>query len=98
MMAAQEMSASNDRMKTPGAKKKELPVPEWAQMVKDDEPSRQRGCALRKYSGISAALLTRGGLIAHMSPDERSPRHLRHLPRDYELAIRWLEPSFLKNH
>src|SRR4051812_32986969 len=26
---------------------------------------------------------------------ERSPRHLHHLPRDYELAIRWLRPSFL---
>src|ERR1700679_3416076 len=26
---------------------------------------------------------------------ERFPRHLRHLPRDYELAIRWLRPSFL---
>src|ERR1700709_375808 len=25
----------------------------------------------------------------------RLPRHLRHLPRDYELAIRWLRPSFL---
>src|SRR5665213_148067 len=25
----------------------------------------------------------------------RFPRHLRHLPRDYELAIRWLRPSFL---
>jgi hypothetical protein len=27
--------------------------------------------------------------------DERFPRHLWHLPRDYELAIRWLRPSFL---
>src|ERR1700686_5380897 len=27
--------------------------------------------------------------------NERSPRHLWHLPRDYELAIRWLRPSFL---
>src|SRR5882757_10739022 len=26
---------------------------------------------------------------------ERFPRHLWHLPRDYELAIRWLRPSFL---
>ena len=25
----------------------------------------------------------------------RVPRHLWHLPRDYELAIRWLRPSFL---
>src|SRR6059058_937416 len=31
----------------------------------------------------------------HGSPHERFPRHLRHLPRDYELAIRWLRPSFL---
>jgi hypothetical protein len=35
------MSASNDRMKTPWGKKQELPVPEWAQMVKDDEPTRR---------------------------------------------------------
>src|ERR1019366_5098481 len=28
-------------------------------------------------------------------PHERFPRHLWHLPRDYELAIRWLRPSFL---
>src|SRR5436305_15234490 len=55
----------------------------------------RNGCALRREIGISAALLTRGGLIAHMFRHERSPRHLRHLPRDYELAIRWLEPSFL---
>src|SRR5882672_3959336 len=27
--------------------------------------------------------------------DERFPRHLWHLPRDYSLAIRWLRPSFL---
>src|SRR5271168_2474267 len=27
---------------------------------------------------------------------ERFSRHLWHLPRDYELAIRWLRPSFLK--
>src|SRR4030081_3970717 len=26
---------------------------------------------------------------------ERFSRHLWHLPRDYELAIRWLRPSFL---
>src|SRR5258708_37194281 len=29
------------------------------------------------------------------SAHERLPRHLWHLPRDYELAIRWLRPSFL---
>lgn len=52
---------------------------------------------LRRQNGIFAALLTPGPFVAHMSPYERSPRHLRHLPRDYELAIRWLEPSFL-NH
>src|ERR1035441_674205 len=28
-------------------------------------------------------------------PYERFSRHLWHLPRDYELAIRWLRPSFL---
>src|SRR5947209_15260281 len=27
--------------------------------------------------------------------DERFPRHLQHLPRDYPLACRWLRPSFL---
>src|SRR5471030_1208581 len=27
--------------------------------------------------------------------NERFPRHLWHLPRDYSLAIRWLRPSFL---
>src|ERR1700729_2844966 len=31
----------------------------------------------------------------HGSGHARSPRHLWHLPRDYELAIRWLRPSFL---
>src|SRR3979490_532872 len=33
--------------------------------------------------------------VPHGVRDERFPRHLRHLPRDYELAIRWLRPSFL---
>src|SRR5260370_40877219 len=33
--------------------------------------------------------------LAHGIRHERSPRHLWHLPRDYELAIRWLRPSFL---
>src|SRR6267154_4066793 len=33
--------------------------------------------------------------LAHGSRHERFPRHLWHLPRDYELAIRWLRPSFL---
>src|ERR1700686_3806805 len=33
--------------------------------------------------------------LAHGSSHERFPRHLWHLPRDYELAIRWLRPSFL---
>src|ERR1700727_146065 len=31
----------------------------------------------------------------HGGGHARSPRHLWHLPRDYELAIRWLRPSFL---
>src|ERR1700716_2609925 len=31
----------------------------------------------------------------HGNLHERVPRHLWHLPRDYELAIRWLRPSFL---
>src|SRR3984957_16854800 len=31
----------------------------------------------------------------HGNGHARSPRHLWHLPRDYELAIRWLRPSFL---
>jgi hypothetical protein len=33
--------------------------------------------------------------LDHGDFHERSPRHLLHLPRDYELAIRWLRPSFL---
>ena len=33
--------------------------------------------------------------LAHGIFHERSSRHLWHLPRDYELAIRWLRPSFL---
>src|SRR3954470_9530048 len=51
--------------------------------------------SLRTQDGFFAAPLTQGPLVAHMFPHERSPRHLRYL-RDYELAIRWLEPSFLK--
>src|SRR6202022_3426400 len=33
--------------------------------------------------------------LAHGIRHERVPHHLWHLPRDYELAIRWLRPSFL---
>src|SRR5436305_5961254 len=40
--------------------------------------------------------LTRRPRLAHGGHDVRCPRHLWHLPRDYELAIRWLRPSFLK--
>src|SRR6202165_3162111 len=39
--------------------------------------------------------LTRSPPLAHGNCHERFPRHLWHLPRDYELAIRWLRPSFL---
>src|SRR6202051_1427784 len=39
--------------------------------------------------------LTQSPRLAHGVRHERFPRHLRHLPRDYELAIRWLRPSFL---
>src|SRR4030081_3387108 len=39
--------------------------------------------------------LTQSPRLAHGSPHERFSRHLWHLPRDYELAIRWLRPSFL---
>src|ERR1700687_4264777 len=39
--------------------------------------------------------LTQSPRLDHGSSHERSPRHLWHLPRDYELAIRWLRPSFL---
>src|ERR1700704_2139965 len=39
--------------------------------------------------------LTASPGLAHGVGDERFPRHLWHLPRDYELAIRWLRPSFL---
>ena len=55
------------------------------------------GRALGRENGFFAALLTRGPFVAHGGRHERPPRHLRHLPRDYELAIRWLEPSYLKN-
>src|SRR6202047_3683425 len=40
-------------------------------------------------------LLTPSPGLAHGNFHERFPRHLWHLPRDYELAIRWLRPSFL---
>src|SRR6202051_3358978 len=39
--------------------------------------------------------LTQSPKLPHGSAHERFPRHLWHLPRDYELAIRWLRPSFL---
>src|SRR5260370_29237141 len=39
--------------------------------------------------------LTQSPQLAHGVRHERFPRHLWHLPRDYELAIRWLRPSFL---
>src|ERR1700693_1619892 len=39
--------------------------------------------------------LTQSPKLPHGSRHERFPRHLWHLPRDYELAIRWLRPSFL---
>jgi hypothetical protein len=43
----------------------------------------------------SGLLLTGSPWLAHGIPDVRFPRLLWHLPRDYELAIRWLRPSFL---
>src|SRR6202045_1791402 len=49
---------------------------------------------LAAESGLCKALTPCPGL-AHGVSHERSPRHLLHLPRDYELAIRWLRPSFL---
>src|ERR1700693_4550121 len=54
---------------------------------------RRRGGLLAE-SGLCQALTRRPGL-AHGTRPERAPRHLWHLPRDYELAIRWLRPSFL---
>src|SRR6266404_4385295 len=59
-------------------------------MINHDGP---RG-ALAAESGHCKALTPCPGL-AHGGCHERSPRHLQHLPRDYELAIRWLRPSFL---
>src|SRR5687767_8272198 len=49
---------------------------------------------LAAESGLCKALTPSPGL-PHGSSHERPPRHLQHLPRDYELAIRWLRPSFL---
>src|SRR5436190_23501391 len=46
-------------------------------------------------TGFSRGYLTESPRLAHGGSHERSPRHLQHLPRDYELAIRWLRPSFL---
>src|SRR6201996_4621459 len=46
------------------------------------------------FSGAALPLDRFHGL-AHGNFHERFPRHLWHLPRDYELAIRWLRPSFL---
>src|SRR6476646_11505751 len=43
------------------------------------------------FSEALDAIPSAGPLCAHV----RVPRHLWHLPRDYELAIRWLRPSFL---
>src|ERR1700751_1964655 len=48
-------------------------------------------CPKSAFSGH----LTQSPQLAHGIGDERFPRHLWHLPRDYELAIRWLRPSFL---
>ena len=48
----------------------------------------------RCKSALWSSLTPSPGL-AHGAFHERSPRHLQHLPRDYELAIRWLRPSFL---
>src|SRR5215831_3439408 len=41
--------------------------------------------------------LTRRPPLPHCDLHERLPRHLLHLPRDYELAIRWLRPSFISH-
>src|SRR6185295_20008019 len=43
----------------------------------------------------AATALDAAAQAAPWCPDERFPRHLWHLPRDYSLAIRWLRPSFL---
>src|ERR1700750_601644 len=67
-----------------------LDKPERLRMINHGGPKR----ALAAESGPCKALTPSPGL-AHGNFDERSPRHLQHLPRDYELAIRWLRPSFL---
>src|ERR1700730_3776578 len=54
--------------------------------------------AVAAVSGPKPAFLrhlTESPLVGHGILHERFPRHLWHLPRDYELAIRWLRPSFL---
>src|SRR5438034_11775474 len=66
-----------------------------------DKPKRLRminHAEGRTLSGQKAAfsrLLTRCPVLSHGDSHERSPRQLLHLPRAYELAIRWLRPSFL---
>ncbi|MGJ4950115.1 hypothetical protein [Bradyrhizobium sp. HKCCYLS20291] len=55
------------------------------------EAGRQR---LSGENGRFAAL-DGNTLLDHGETHERFPRHRLHLPRDYELAIRWLRPSFL---
>src|SRR5882757_9655296 len=67
-----------------------LDKPERLRMINHGGP----GAALAAESGLCKALTPSPGL-AHGNFHERSPRHLQHLPRDYELAIRWLRPSFL---
>lgn len=43
----------------------------------------------------SLSPLTAPARLPHGAKHERPYPHFRHLPRDYELAIRWLRPSFL---
>src|SRR3954452_21946885 len=57
-------------------------------MINHESPGR-----LVSQTGFSEALdavPSAGPWYCHV----RVPRHLWHLPRDYELAIRWLRPSF----
>lgn len=90
----EQSRACQNAGKNPSHRKNMHDVPEKKERIAAGLPRRMPAIS-RQNKAFMGRGLDAIFLLLHVRRNERSPRHLWHLPRDYGLAIRWLRPSLI---
>src|SRR3979409_2141344 len=100
-LSADAADAANRNTQAKSTHRDRMPYRSMRGLPSFDKPKTLR---MINHGGAAPVSWPKPAFLGHLTPcpsvphgvrDERFPRHFRHLPRDYELAIRWLRPSFL---